>query len=183
MDRDARRRLSKRLAYHLRHGPGDAGVELDRAGWVDLDALLAGLAAAGRRVTRGQVEQVVATSDKQRFQLSGDGRIRARYGHSVPVDLDHDPAEPPARLYHGTTREALPSIRRRGLRPRSREQVHLSTDPATARRVGGRHGAPVVLVVDARGLAAAGHTLTRAAPAVWLVDHVPSVYLHEAESS
>lgn len=178
MDERERRRLSKRLSYHLRHGPGDAGVSLDAGGWVDLDALLEGLAAAGRHVTRAQVEEVLAGGDKQRFELGPDGRrIRARYGHSVEVDLDHDAVEPPPVLYHGTTRTALPGIRREGLTPRSRRMVHLSTEEGEARRVGARHGPPLVLEVDAPALEAAGHRLTRASPGVWLVDRVPVRYL------
>lgn len=179
MDERQRRRLSKRLSYHLRHGPGDAGVVLDPAGWVEVGALLTGLGRTGRPVTRARLEEVVARDDRRRFELSPDGRrIRARYGHSVDVDPGHEPvAEPPAVLYHGTTPTALAGIRRRGLVPRGRRHVHLSGDAASARRVGARHGRPVVLEVDAVGLVAEGHALARAAPDVWLVDHVPPRHL------
>ncbi len=33
-------RRSKRLSHLLRHAPGSAGLTLDAAGWVDVDALL-----------------------------------------------------------------------------------------------------------------------------------------------
>lgn len=180
MDETRRRRLSKRLSYHLRHGPGDAGVELDRGGWADLGALLDGMAsrAGGPPATREDVERVIATSDKQRFELSDDGRrIRARYGHSVPVDLSLPPADPPATLFHGTTPAALPSIRRVGLTPQGRRQVHLSTERDQARRVGSRHGRPVVVEVDAGGLVGDGWRLVRATEEVWLADRVPPAYL------
>lgn len=179
MDEQERRRLSKRLSYHLRHGPGDAGVVLDPAGWVEVGDLVRGLGRSGRAVTRAEVEEVVARDERGRFELGPEGRrIRARYGHSVDVDPGHDPvAEPPAVLYHGTTPAALAGIRRRGLVPRGRRHVHLSGDAATARRVGARHGRPVVLEVDAVALVASGHALARAAPDVWLVDHVPPRFL------
>jgi putative RNA 2'-phosphotransferase len=39
--------------------------------------------------------------------------------------------------------------------------------------VGSRHGRPVVLAVDAAGLAAAGHVFRVSANGVWLTDAVP----------
>jgi putative RNA 2'-phosphotransferase len=55
--------------------------------------------------------------------------------------------------------------------------VHLSPDEATARRVGARHGRPVVLRVDAEGMARDGAVFTRSANGVWLVDAVPPAFL------
>jgi len=55
--------------------------------------------------------------------------------------------------------------------------VHLSPDVSTARTVGGCRGRPVVLRVDAAGMAGEGHTFTRSANGVWLVDSVPPRYL------
>ena len=42
-----------------------------------------------------------------------------------------------------------------------RHHVHLSADEATAKRVGSRRGAPVVLVVDAAAMAADGYRFWR----------------------
>lgn len=174
MDRRSRIRLSKRLSYHLRHDPAAAGVELDPAGWAPVQDLLEGLGSRGRPVTRAQLEEVVARSDKRRFELSADGRrIRARYGHSVEVDPGHAAATPPEILYHGTSRASLGRIRREGLKPMGRRQVHLSEGVADALRVGRRHGDPVVLEVDAAGLVADGAPPRPAAPGVWLVERVP----------
>ncbi len=176
--RQERTRLSKRLSYHLRHRPEALGIALDRGGWVALDDLVAALGGGGRAVTRAAIEEVVRTSGKQRFELSADGRrIRARYGHSVPVDLGHRPATPPDILYHGTAASRVDTILTEGLRPMGRRQVHLSADIATARQVGARHGTPVVLTVDAGAMAADGYTLVPATDAVWLVDEVPARYL------
>lgn len=61
--------------------------------------------------------------------------------------------------------------------PRSRQHVHLSSDTATATKVGARHGRPVVLTVLAQDLAAAGHAFFLSANGVWLTDHVPPPYL------
>ena len=169
---------SKFLSLVLRHQPEAAGVALDDAGWVAVDALLAGCAAAGTPITRAELDAVVRTNDKQRFALSEDGtRIRANQGHSVEVELGHAPADPPAVLYHGTSTDALPSIRAVGLERRNRHHVHLSDRPDTAAAVGGRHGKPVVLAVDAARMRADGHAFYRTPNGVWLADAVPPAYL------
>ena len=169
-------RLSKLLAYVLRHRPDAAGVTLDGAGWVDLDELVTGLRRAGRRVTADDVRRAVHADGKGRYELV-DGRIRAAQGHSVDVDLGLEPVVPPSVLYHGTPERFVQSILASGLRPGSRQFVHLSPDVQTARAVGRRRGSPVVLVVDAAAAHASGHEFRRASNGVWLTDAVPPAYL------
>ena len=171
-----RTRLSRLLSWVLRHEPDAVGLTLDRAGWVDLQALVHALVAAGHRVSVDAVRDVVATSDKRRFELDG-GRIRAAQGHTVPVELGLAEQRPPPVLWHGTVARSLGPILADGLRPMGRHAVHLSADPATARRVGARRGAPVVLRVDADAMVAAGHRFTRAANGVWLTEHVPNRFV------
>ncbi|WP_309116357.1 RNA 2'-phosphotransferase [Saccharothrix sp.] len=166
-------RLSKRMSKHLRHQPERLGLTLDAAGWVDLDEFVRKLGT-----THEAVREVVARNDKQRFTIA-DGRIRANQGHTVAVDLDLPPAEPPAVLYHGTVARYLPDIRRDGLLPMSRHDVHLSATVDTAVRVGARRGKPVVLEVDAAAMHAAGHEFRVSANGVWLTATVPPGYLRE----
>ncbi len=170
--------VSKFLSYVLRHDPGSIGLALDRQGWADVEGLLERASAAGRRLSRADLERVVATNDKRRFTLSPDGtRIRAAQGHSIAVDLDLPAREPPPILYHGTADRFLPSILREGLVPRSRRQVHLSPDVVTARRVGARHGRSIVLRMDASAMYDRGHTFHEAENGVWLTDGVPPEFL------
>jgi putative RNA 2'-phosphotransferase len=151
-------RISKFLSLVLRHDPARIGITLDEAGWTGVDALVAAAAAHGVPLTREELREIVASSDKQRFALSADGaRIRANQGHSAPVDLQLPPREPPAQLYHGTVEEALPGIREHGLLPGERQHVHLSADVQTATKVGRRRGAPVILTIRAADLHATGH--------------------------
>jgi putative RNA 2'-phosphotransferase len=171
-------RVSKFLSLVLRHNPGRIGIVLDEAGWTDVTALLAACAAHGVSLSRDELAAVVASSDKQRFALSPDGeRIRANQGHSVEVDLQLAPAEPPAILFHGTVDAVVASIRAQGLVRGQRHHVHLSADVATATKVGGRRGKPVVLSVRAGDMAAAGHVFYCSANRVWLVDHVPPEFI------
>jgi putative RNA 2'-phosphotransferase len=170
--------ISKLLSLVLRHEPARIGITLDSAGWTDVAALLAALAAHGQPMSRAELDRLVASSDKQRFALSPDGtRIRANQGHSVSVDLQLPPRRPPALLYHGTVAAALPGIRAEGLQKRKRHHVHLSADLGTATKVGGRRGAPIILTVRADAMAAAGHVFYCSANGVWLTDEVPPRFL------
>jgi putative RNA 2'-phosphotransferase len=168
--------LGRLLAYVLRHRPDAVGVALDAAGWVDVDELVAGPRRTGRRITADDVRRAVDADSKGRYELLNN-RIRAAQGHSVAVELGLAPLAPPDELYHGTVERFLPSILASGLRPGSRQFVHLSPDVATARAVGRRRGTPVVLLVDAAGAHAEGHEFRRASNGVWLTDAVPPGYL------
>jgi putative RNA 2'-phosphotransferase len=171
-------RISKYLSKHLRHDPVRLGLVLAPGGWVEVEALLSACARDGFAITRAELDEVVAWNPKQRFSFDESGaRIRANQGHSVEVDLQLAPAEPPPRLYHGTAEAVLPQIRREGLCKMSRHHVHLSADEATARTVGARHGRPVVLVVDAARMRAAGHLFFVSDNGVWLTDSVPPEFL------
>lgn len=172
-------RISKLLSKHLRHDPAGLGLVLGPGGWVEVGVLLAACARKGVVISRAQLAEVVASSDKQRFAMTPDGQqIRANQGHSVEVDLQLEPAsEVPAALYHGTGAQAVEAILREGLRRMARHHVHLSPDVETARRVGGRHGRPVVLVVDAAAMRAAGAVFYCSENGVWLTEAVAPGFL------
>ena len=171
-------RTSKFLSYVLRHEPEALGLTLDPGGWADVDTLLKNAQAAGRLLDRPRLRAVLAHGENERFALSEDGsKIRAQYGHSIDVHLDRTPTSPPEALYHGSARKHLSTIRAEGLRPQSRQHVHLSSTREAATRVGRRHGTPVVLTVDAQGLDATGQALYRATEAVWLTGPVPPRFL------
>ncbi|MEV0373079.1 RNA 2'-phosphotransferase [Streptomyces sp. NPDC050636] len=169
-------RISKYLAKHLRHEPERIGITLDAQGWVPVTELIEAASRHGFRFSRAELESVVADNDKQRYAIE-DGRIRANQGHSVRVELDLPPTEPPAQLFHGTVARSIPAIRDEGLRPMSRHAVHLSPDRETATRVGSRRGKAVVLTVDAGAMHRGGHVFRVSANGVWLTGHVPPEFL------
>lgn len=169
-------RLSKTLAYALRHRPDAVGLELDSAGWVDIPVLLSSMADAGHTIGEADLDRIVTGSDKQRYEVRA-GRIRAAQGHSVDVELRLEPTIPPAIVYHGTVARFLEAIRTEGLRPGERNHVHLSADASAARQVGERRGAPVVLEIDAQRMHADGLAFLLASNGVWLVEHVPPGYI------
>jgi putative RNA 2'-phosphotransferase len=140
--------------------------------------LLAACTRRNFRLTRAQLEEVVAKNNKQRFAFDdASTRIRANQGHSVEVDLELQPQAPPDVLYHGTAQHNIEGILRDGLTKMRRHHVHLSSDVETAQRVGARHGKPVVLQVDARAVHDAGCVFFQSVNGVWLTDSVAPQYL------
>ncbi len=133
------------------------------------DKLILCAQKAGKRLTRALLDTVVATSDKKRFSYSSDGRcIRAVQGHSTSqVAISFAEKTPPQFLYHGTASRFLDEIKKQGLIAGERHYVHLSADGLTARKVGARHGSPVILTVKARN-GEAGLPFWQAENGVWL---------------
>lgn len=178
MDRERLVKTSKYLSKHLRHDPGGLGLTLEPGGWVSVERLLAACARKGHRLSRADLDAVVAENDKQRFSYDESGeRIRANQGHSIAVDLQLEATTPPALLYHGTGHRTADAIEQEGLRKMRRHHVHLSVDVPTAVRVGARHGKPVVFEVDAEGMHRDGFPFYCSENGVWLVDEVPPKYL------
>ena len=171
-------KISKYLSKHLRHQPERLGLTLDPGGWVAVDGLLASCTAGRFPLSRKELEEVVANNDKKRFSFdSTKTLIRANQGHSVEVDLQLQPQIPPDVLYHGTGEKTVELILSAGLLKMNRHHVHLSPDVETARKVGTRHGRPVVLIIDAAAMHTSGYTFYCSDNGVWLTDHVPPHYL------
>lgn len=171
-------KTSKFLSFILRHNPGTIGLKLDEKGWASVDELITKANAHGKNLTRDLVFEVVVKNDKQRFALSPDkDRIRANQGHSISIDLDLKPQNPPQELFHGTALHSLESIQKKGIRPGTRQHVHLSKDQETAIAVGQRHGKPVVLRIAARAMADKGHLFFQSENQVWLTDFIPPEFI------
>ena len=98
----------------------------------------------------------------------------------MSVDVELTQMEPPPILYHGTGEKYADSIDRQGLIPKTRLYVHLSADTETARKVGIRHGKPVIYRVDCQRMAADGFVFYRSVNGVWLTREVPPKYLQKA---
>lgn len=172
-------RISKYMSLILRHKPEVIGITLDRHGWADVDALIAGIDKEYPMLDRAMLEEIVRTDGKQRYSFNEDGmKIRANQGHSIPVDVELRQTEPPQTLYHGTAKRFTASIDANGLLPQSRLYVHLSPDEETARKVGGRHGQPAIYLVDAERMRRDGLVFYRSVNGVWLTKTVPARYLH-----
>ena len=171
-------KVSKFLSLILRHKPEEAGIELDKYGWADVEKLIDGVSARYPEFTFADLEEIVRTDDKQRYSFTDDRtQIRANQGHSIPVDLGLEPIEPPEFLYHGTGMKYKDDIWKDGLIAKSRQYVHLSLDYETALAVGKRHGEPVIFVVDSGEMHRYGYEFYRSENGVWLTERVPREFL------
>ncbi|NGP88827.1 RNA 2'-phosphotransferase [Aliifodinibius halophilus] len=174
--------LSKFLSYVLRHHPESIGVEIDKNGWVAINELITKAEADGRLLSRKKITKVIEHSNKQRFIISEDGQyIRAGYGHSIDVDLQLHPKQPPEVLYHGTAQKNVQSILEEGLHSGSRNFVHLSAQKDDAKQVGARHGMPVILEVLSQKMAKNGIKFyqSESEPDIWLTKQVLTEYIEE----
>lgn len=172
-------RTSKYLSLILRHNPAAAGITLDEHGWADVEALIEGVRKS-RQFDREMLEEIVRTDEKGRYSFNEDRtRIRANQGHSIQVDVELEEMRPPEVLYHGTGAKFEDSIDAQGLLPKTRLYVHLSGDVDTARKVGSRHGSPIMYKVASGKMAEDGIKFYRSVNGVWLVKTVPVKYLEK----
>ena len=168
---------SKFISLILRHKPETIGITLDEHGWADVDELINGVGKT-HRIDRNILETIVTEDEKQRYSFNEEHTlIRANQGHSIPVDVELEEVVPPDVLYHGTGMKYKQSIDEQGLIPKSRLYVHLSGDTDTARKVGQRHGKPVIYEVDSSRMSRDGYKFFRSVNGVWLTKAVPPEYL------
>lgn len=104
-------------------------------------------------------------------------------GHSINVNMKYTPVKPPECLYHGTNEKYIRSIiEAGGLKPMTRQYVHLSEDVHTAFGVGLRHGnAPIIFHIDTLRMHKDGIKFYKSENNVWLTKFVPMKYLCEAK--
>ena len=176
MEQDIIVKYSKKLSKILRHHPTMIGLTLDKNGWADVNELLEKYGTPPLSIDI--LKEVVETNDKKRFAFNDDfSKIRANQGHSVKVDLALKTIQPPSILFHGTATKNVQSIENKGLMKGSRNHVHLSVDEITAKKVGSRHGKPIVLKVKALEMHEAGFVFNVSDNGVWLTERVPSQFL------
>ena len=178
----AKNNLSIYLSYLLRHHPDDAGLHMDRHGWVDTQELIDGVNRRGKyTISRAMLEEIVAADEKGRYRFSDDGRrIKACQGHSLPwVEPELTYREPPAYLYHGTNTEALSKILASGaIRKMNRHAVHLQADRDLAWKSAVRwRMKPVLIQIDAQRMYADGMRFGVSDNGVWCTEIVPTAYI------
>ena len=172
--------LGRFISLVLRHEPSAAGIKLDSEGWADVNALIKGVCATGRKLDRETLDRIVRENNKQRYSYNEDGtKIRANQGHSIDVHIDMKVEIPPAVLYHGTAADTIDKIKSGGIKKMSRQYVHLSKDVDTAVKVGKRHGKPAVLVIDTAKMSADGYVFRISDNGVWQSEDIPFSYVTE----
>lgn len=182
LDTYHRRKLSKLLSYLLRHHPEKFDVELTPSGFADIS--LNELAQQIQQqtnwswVTREAILEVVNDPNNERYEII-DGKIRAKYGHSVDIkspDEELSSEDLPERLFHGTSNNPIivQSILKHGLKSQGRQFVHLSRTQQEARRVGRRKSSsPTILIIKPKKAKKIGAKFWRASKNIFLADYIP----------
>lgn len=172
-------RVSKFISLVLRHKPEEIGLTLDEYGCVNVSDLIKGINKRGYKVTIEDIERIVMEDDKQRYSFNEDKtKIKANQGHSIKVNLELKPIEPPRMLYHGTATRFRDSICKEGIKKQNRQYVHLSKDIETATKVGKRHGELVIFKINSHQMYQDGFKFYLSENKVWLTDYVPIKYLN-----
>src|ERR1043166_2607905 len=102
-------RLSRFMTYVLRHRPKEYPATFDAQGFVPWEQVTELVQNRFPDATEADLRAVVLDSKKKRFE-SREGKIRATYGHSFPVELSSEAVEPPVVLYFGTARDLAASV-------------------------------------------------------------------------
>ncbi len=176
--RDRDERLSRFLALVLRHKPESVGLALDPAGFVDIDTMVAALAAQpGWSWVNADAVRQLAQQDSRRYEIA-ENRIRARYGHTVPIDTPGTPVVPPEWLYYGVPPASLDQLRAEGLHPQERQFVHLSATRQDALAIAQRRDSDaLVITILGRQASGAGVPFFQASAGIYLTRAIPPQFL------
>ncbi|KAG8994622.1 hypothetical protein FRB93_001537 [Tulasnella sp. JGI-2019a] len=176
--------ISKACSYILRHGAAKEGITIRRDGYVRVDDLLARPKLKNLKCDLEDIQDIVASNDKQRFSLIcestasssiasptpenpeqphiGDWWIRANQGHTLEVeDLEcieiMEASEIPMAV-HGTNMKAWALIKDTGLSRMQRNHIHMAKGMAGDSSVisGMRGSSTVFIYVDVDRAIASG---------------------------
>jgi len=176
LDETKTAQLGRLVAGGLRHFPDDLGLQMDSRGWVDLTALGEVVRSRHRWASKELLIALIESDPKQRYEISND-KVRARYGHSVDVELDHEDNKLP-RLYYGASEEEADRILEIGLKSASQRYVHLSTTREKAWHVATfRTGNPKVIQADAAAAQEAGVKMMTVNEDIVISETIPSRFL------
>lgn len=182
MDEEKVVRLGKLLSGVLRHFPERFGVRMTPEGWVNMDYLARALSRKMRWVRKKHIIALVSSDEKGRYEIRKN-MIRARYGHSVNVELDYEDNDL-EKLYYGSNEEEAERILEVGLKPVKQRYVHLSTTLEKAIEVGSlRSETPVIIEVDARKAQEDGIRIMKATKDIALAEEIPPKYLRLIKES
>ncbi len=169
-------RLGRFISGALRHFPDDLGLAMNQHGWVDVDVLCDAMRTRYKWANKEKLFSIIKSDEKGRYEVKGN-KIRARYGHSVDIDLDY-PENALPELYYGASREEVDILLEKGIRPIKQRYVHLSTSVEKATEVAKIHTEdPVLLVISAEEARNDGVALLAATENIVLAEVIPAKYL------
>ncbi|CAH01602.1 tRNA 2'-phosphotransferase [Kluyveromyces lactis] len=133
-------KISKALAYLLRHGAVKENLPIDSDGYIALDRILQHNRLKSLKATSTEIQHIVASNDKQRFHIKTDPNTGIMYvcatqGHTLKQIAPSQHVLKPitnieqlsSKLVHGTNVSNCISILHSGfIKKMSRNHVHLS---------------------------------------------------------
>jgi len=180
LDTDREERLGRFISGALRHFPDDLGLTMDQQGWVDINLLCDIMKRRYRWTTQERLIALMESDVKGRYETDGSD-IRARYGHSVDVELDY-PENELMYLYYGVSQEEVDMLLENGIHPIRQRYVHLSTSYEKANEAASVHSEnPIILEINAEAAQQDGISIMSVNDDIVLTDCIPAEYLSVVE--
>lgn len=178
------RKLSSIMIGILRHFPEQFGVKLDKHGWASVEDISKAISKKVNRfywVRKRHIIAVALTDEKERYEIK-EGKIRARYAHTIDVDLSDLPEADLHELFYPVTQEEVDIVLEQGIFPTDRNKVHLSATIEKAMEAGKiRDEKPVILRIDAKRAMEDGIEIKKATKDVYLADKIDAKYISRVE--
>lgn len=182
-------KLSKYIAYLLRHNPEGGNIQLDEMGSCKIDDLLKAVQQnMNFKVTRKNIERLARPpkdpTQKQRYIIEGE-YIRAGHGHSKEIKVaGYKEMVPTKELYHGTPSYIIDKIIQSNLNRMTRDKVHLSYDQNITLEAARRRSRKVTLLrIRTQEAMESGIKFYESADTrVILSDDIPPQYLEKLEN-
>lgn len=180
LDDEKTEKLGRFISGALRHFPDDLGLAMNQHGWVDVDVLCDAMRTRYKWANKEKLFSIIESDEKGRYEMQGR-KIRARYGHSVMVDLDY-PENTLPQLYYGASREEVDILFEKGIKPIKQRYVHLSTTAEKAEEVARIHTEdPVLIIINAEEAQTNGVKMLTATENIVLSEEIPPQYLSLAQ--
>jgi len=172
--------LSRIIAGALRHFPEKIGLLMDGHGFVEIESLIDAIGTSRSGFTwlrPSHISALVETDPRERYQIDG-GMIRAKYGHSINVDLSDLPISDVNEFYYPVTEEESDIVIESGIRPIDRKKVHLSTTIQKAIEAGRvRTEVPMILRIDGVKAREDGVEIYQATEDVCVTEYIEAKYI------
>ncbi|OYT33591.1 RNA 2'-phosphotransferase [Archaeoglobales archaeon ex4484_92] len=175
--RDKVERLGRLISGILRHFPDKFGLSIDKNGWVNFESLVRAVRRKYKWANKWIIKALVYSDAKKRYELVGE-KIRARYGHSINVELDDMPECLNNILYYGTSEEEAQRMIEIGIKPVNQTFVHLSITIEKGEEVARlRTDKPIILEIDAKEARKNGIRIIKANDVIALAKEIPAKFI------
>jgi len=177
LEKERVEKLGRFISGILRHFPDKFGLNMDENGWVNVESLARVVRRKYRWASIWLIKALVYSDKKQRYEIKED-KIRARYGHSVNVELNDMPQAEEDVLYYGTSEEEAQRMLEIGIKPVNQKFVHLSTTIEKSKEVASiRTNTPIVFEIDAKRAREDGIRIIKATEQIALAEEIPAKYI------